>query len=42
MISDLEAIIACTTLSLFAVGFPIWAIFTDKKTYILKKDQKND
>lgn len=42
MITDLEAIIACTTLGVLSVGYPIWAILTDKKTYILKKDQKND
>ena len=43
MITDLEAIIASITLGALSVGYPIWAILTDKKTYILKKkDQKND
>lgn len=42
MLTQIEANTIATILVVLSVGVPLWAILTDKKTYILKKDEKND
>ena len=42
MLSTLEMMVICSALFAAAVVVPIWAVRTDKKTYVLKKELTNE